>query len=106
MNALTHEGLQTTATVLRLEPNNHNGCAYAYVVQGGRYTGSDEGCGGGRKVGDPLTITYVPADPASSTSSSPADALRVAVVLNLLLSTVAAVLAGLGLTRRAGRRER
>lgn len=103
LNRLVHEGLQTTATVVRLEPNNHNGCTYAYVIQGRRYTGSDEGCGGGRKVGDPLTVTYVPADPASSTSSSPGDALRVSVVLSLLLSTV---IAGLRLTRRAGRPQR
>lgn len=105
LNALAHEGQQTSATVVRLEPNNHNGCAYAYVVQGHPYTGSDSLCGGGRQVGDPLPITYVAADPASSTSSSPApaDALRTSLIFWLLFSTVLAVGVGSVLTSRAGR---
>ena len=74
-----------------LEPNNHGGCQVKYRVADRNYVHSEEGCGVGRRVGDTLSVTYLPSDPSFATVAPPSDRIRSALVINLGGPTVLAL---------------
>jgi hypothetical protein len=96
---LADHGTRIAATVVKLELNNHAGCRYAYSVDGHAYTKFDEGCGDNRQVGDRLLITYLPSNPGVSTANSPTGNLHDALLINLGVPTLFALLIGRGASR-------
>jgi hypothetical protein len=98
---LAHSGKTAVATVTKLEPQNHDGCQYAYTVADHTYARSEETCGTGHQLGDRFAIVYLPATPSVATMSSPGTALRGQILFNLLVPTLAA-----GVVVVAGRRRR
>jgi hypothetical protein len=84
---LAHSGTRVAATVVRLELSNHGGCRYAYSVDARTYTKSDSRCGVSRQIGDPLVVTYLPSNPAVSTTGSPGGNVRNALMISLLVPT-------------------
>lgn len=103
---LAHSGKTTVATVTKLEPQNHDGCQYAYTVADHTYARSEETCGTGHQLGDRFAIIYLPATPSVATMSSPSDALRGQILFNLLVPTLAAGVVGAGRRRRKGNQGR
>ena len=97
---LAHSGKITVATVTKLEPQNHDGCQYAFTVADHTYTRSEEGCGTGHQLGDRFAIIYLPTTPSVATMSSPGAALRGQILFNLLVPTLAAGVVGAGRRRR------
>lgn len=105
---LAHSGKTTDATVTKLEPQNHDGCQYAYTVADHTvadhtYARSEETCGTGHQLGDRFAIIYLPATPSVATMSSPGTALRGQILFNLLVPTLAAGVVGAGRRRRKGK---
>ena len=100
---LAHSGKTTVATVTKLEPQNHDGCQYAYKVADHTYTRSEETCGTGHQLGDRFAILYLPATPSVATMSSPDTELRNQILLNLFVPTLFAGVIGAERRRRKGK---
>jgi hypothetical protein len=100
---LAHSGKTTVATVTNLEPENHDGCQYAYTVASHTYTRSEETCGTGHQLGDRFAIIYLPGTPSVATMSSPDTALRGQILFNLLVPTLAAGVVVAGRKRRTSK---
>jgi len=101
---LHSDGRTTAATITQLNPTNHNGCRYAYSVASRSYTHSEEGCADDHLLGDVISVTYSPSDPAFATVDDPLDRLRTALIVNLLVPTAAAIgIAGIVLQSRRKR---
>lgn len=93
-----------TATVTRLDRQNHNGCDYAYSVGSHRYEGSEEGCAQNHHVGDTLPVFYLLAKPSASTPTPPRELLRTGVLFSAIAPSILALFAGFGTARRNRRR--
>ena len=65
----------TSATITQLEPDDHDGCVFAFSASGTAYSVQDEGCGTDHSVGDRLAVLYDPGDPADASATNRATTL-------------------------------
>src|SRR5450755_2058273 len=93
---LAHDGKTTTGVITKLLPEKHDGCEYAYVVNGRTYSHSEETCGASRRLGDHLEITYIAATPSVATALGKGTVLWDYIAVTLLLTS----LFGFALCRR------
>jgi len=85
---LAHDGKTTSGVITKLLPEKHDGCEYAYVVNGRTYTHSDETCGASRRLGDQLEVTYVAATPSVATALGKGTVLSDYIGFSLLLTAL------------------
>jgi hypothetical protein len=98
---LARHGVAAAGTVRELDLQDHGGCGYSYVVGERTYGGSENGCGDGRRVGDPLPVYYLVDDPTVSTTVTPGLGSLVSPVGFVLLAPVLmGAFAGAGGARR------
>ena len=94
---LARHGKTTIATIVRLEPQNHNGCVYEFVVDGESYSHSAEACDSG--VGSGMVVTYLPDRPSVSESGRPDSGLRNALIIGLGVPTLFATVTAIAVAR-------
>jgi hypothetical protein len=79
---LAHNGLPTIGIVTEKHPMNHESITYAYRVGTTSFTGvGPSGVGGVPpfdrvKIGDQITVRYLPANPSTSLPGDPVDLFR------------------------------
>ena len=95
---LWRSGQTSQATVTSLHPQDHHGCSLKYTIDSKEYEAKDDGCYA--QIGEVVSITYSPADPAFVTLKSPKQEFFSLVLAPVIVS----VLAGLMAAWRAGAR--
>jgi hypothetical protein len=83
---LLRHAVHTDGIVTAREPKNHNAAHYEFEESGKRYR--SVGQGGGR-VGEKVTVYYLPDDPSFSRIVRPGDDLTFMVLAPIVLSTLA-----------------
>ncbi len=64
---LTESGVQTTATITKLDCSNHSAIEYAFIVSGQNYSSRQTATNcDSSSVGQQITVTYVPLNPTIS----------------------------------------
>jgi hypothetical protein len=100
-------GVETTGTVIRKEPREHWTVVFGYEVGGRQYTGRGSPETGSLpsmdeiRVGDPVRITYDPADPGRSRGWDP-DRRFLPEYSLFLLATMVASATVTGIVHRGG----
>jgi hypothetical protein len=84
-------GRQTDAIITKLEPENHNGCRFDYVINMKRYDGWASGCAQ-YGLGSALKITYFPDDPSFSTAKEAQSKLLFLVLAPFLMSAIGGIM--------------
>jgi hypothetical protein len=97
---LVSEAAQAQATITSVEPNSHSFARYEFEVGGKRYQASATGVHDVR-VGDHVTVFYLPTEPRFSTLRTPGSDLR----SNIAASVAMAVVAGCVVAWRVGKAE-
>lgn len=93
-------GRHTTAVITALNPENHGACEYIFTVGGRRIRGSDTRCVGRHRVGEDVSVTYLPTDPSIVTMDDPVTRFWGGSVVSLLAAIIVGVAVGFGTVRR------
>jgi hypothetical protein len=93
---LLTQGRTTSGTVTGLDLSNHDSCSYTYRVAGRTFSASEDGCGGGRRVGSSLKVTYVPSHPEVATYGDPGSELWQELLLAYGVPLLFALFMGFG----------
>jgi hypothetical protein len=88
---MSKTGQWTEAVITKIEPENHQGCGYEFVVNAQKYTGWDSGCAS-YGVGSSIKIMYLPDKPSFSTTRNPGGELMFVVLAPFLMSVIGGIM--------------